>query len=59
MALGLLRGIETWSSARGVAEILLHVTSSVYLSSTHKLTKRLRYEFIGGNYAKKIARAAE
>ncbi len=59
VALGLMRGIETWSQARGTAEILLHVTSSVDLARSHKLAKRLRYEFVGGNYAKKIAKGAE
>lgn len=54
VALGLFRGIETWSEARGAHEILLHVTSSIDLERTHKLAKRLGYNFVGGNYAKTL-----
>jgi len=52
VALGLFRGIETWSKARGASEILLHVTSGVHTDRAHKLAKRLGYKFIGGSYAK-------
>lgn len=51
VALGLFRGIETWSKARDAQEILFHVTSNVDLARTHKLAKRIGYEFIGGSYA--------
>ena len=54
-ALGLLRGVETWSRARSSAEILFHVTSGVELGRSHKLEKRLGYRFIGGSYAKPLA----
>lgn len=50
IALGLFRGIETWSKARGAHEILFHVTSGVGLERAHKLAKRLGYKFIGGSY---------
>lgn len=52
VALGLFRGVETWSKARGSNEILFHVTSDVGLGRTHKFIKRLGYRFIGGSYAK-------
>lgn len=51
-ALGLFKGIETWSRARGAREVLFHVTSDVDLARAHKLAKRVGYQFIGGNYAK-------
>ena len=54
VALGLLRGIETWSKARNSKEIFFHVTSDVDLARTHKFIKRLGYQFIGGSYAKRI-----
>ena len=54
IALGLMRGIETWSQARKSKEIFFHVTSDVDLVRTHKFIKRLGYQFIGGSYAKRI-----
>jgi hypothetical protein len=51
-ALGLFKGIETWSKARGAKEILFHVTSGVDLARIHKLAKRMGYQFVGGSYAK-------
>ena len=39
IALGLFRGVETWSQARGAKEILFHVTSDVHLAQAHKLAK--------------------
>jgi len=54
VALGLFKGIETWSKARGAQEILFHVTSDVSLARSHKLAKRIGYKFIGGSYAKKV-----
>jgi hypothetical protein len=51
-ALGLLKGIETWSKARGAQEILFHITSSVNLARSHKLVKRVGYKFVGGSYVK-------
>ena len=54
VALGLFRGIETWSKARSSKEILFHVTSDVDLSRTHKFIKRLGYRFIGGSYARSL-----
>lgn len=53
VALGLFKGIETWSKARGVSEVLFHVTSGVDLTRSHKLAKRMGYELIGGSYAKR------
>jgi hypothetical protein len=53
-ALGLFKGIETWSQARGAQEVLFHVTSGVDLARAHKLVKRVGYEFIGGSYAKTL-----
>ena len=52
IALGLFRGVETWSQARGAKETLFHVTSDVNLSQAHKLAKRIGYKLIGGNYVK-------
>ncbi|WP_415404109.1 hypothetical protein [Tateyamaria sp. SN3-11] len=54
VALGLLRGVETWSLARSSTEVLFHSTSGVGLERTHKLIKRLGYRFIGGSYAKDV-----
>ena len=54
VALGLFRGVETWSKARSSAEILFHVTSDVDLGRTHKFIKRIGYRFIGGSYAKSL-----
>jgi len=54
IGLGLFRGIETWSEARGAKEILFHVTSDIGLAQTHKLAKRVGYKFIGGSYVKRI-----
>ncbi|MCT4559723.1 MAG: hypothetical protein N4A61_16885 [Pelagimonas sp.] len=55
VALGLFRGIETWSQARSSKEILFHVTSDVDLARTHKFIKRIGYRFIGGSYAKSLS----
>ncbi|WP_299554920.1 hypothetical protein [uncultured Tateyamaria sp.] len=52
IALGLFRGVETWSKARGAKEILFHVTSGVNLAQAHKLAKRIGYKFVGGSYVK-------
>ncbi|MBY6156552.1 GNAT family N-acetyltransferase [Pseudooceanicola nitratireducens] len=52
IALGLFRGVKTWSKARGAKEILFHVTSDVNLAQTHKLAKRIGYKFVGGSYVK-------
>lgn len=54
VALGLFRGVETWSQARAATEILFHVTSDIDLGRTHKFIKRVGYRFIGGSYAKRI-----
>jgi hypothetical protein len=54
VALGLFKGIETWSKARGAEEILFHVTSGVDLARIHKLAKRMGYQFVGGSYAKSV-----
>ncbi|UWP90182.1 hypothetical protein [Aliiroseovarius crassostreae] len=54
VAMGLFRGIETWSQARGAQEILFHVTSDIDLARAHKLAKRMGFQFIGGSYAKSI-----
>lgn len=53
-ALGLLKGVETWSEARGAQEVLFHVTSGVGLSRTHKFSNRVGYTFAGGTYSKKL-----
>ncbi|PRY94225.1 hypothetical protein [Donghicola tyrosinivorans] len=53
-ALGLLRGVESWSQARNASEILFHVTSDVELQRTHSFIKKRGYRFIGGSYAKSI-----
>lgn len=53
-ALGLLKGVDSWSRARNASEILFHVTSEVDLGRTHKFIKRLGYRFIGGSYAKDL-----
>ena len=52
IALGLFRGVETWSQARGAKEILFHVTSGVNLAQSHRLAKRIGYKFVGGSYVK-------
>ena len=54
VALGLFKGLETWSQSRSSTEILFHVTSDVDLGRTHKFIKRIGYRFIGGSYAKRI-----
>ncbi|MCK8485486.1 hypothetical protein MUY21_15700 [Aliiroseovarius sp. S2029] len=54
VALGLFKGVETWSAARGSREVLFHVTSGVDLARSHKLAKHIGYKFIGGSYAKGI-----
>lgn len=54
VAIGLFRGVETWSQARSAKEILFHVTSDVDLGRTHKFIKRFGYRFIGGSYAKQL-----
>lgn len=54
VALGLIRGVETWSQARNAKEIFFHVTSGVHLGRTHKFVRRLGYQFVGGSYAKRI-----
>lgn len=53
-ALGLFRGIETWSKARGAKEVLFHITSGIDLARVHKFSNRLGYKFVGGSYAKSI-----
>lgn len=53
-ALGLIKGVESWSAARRASEILFHVTSDVSVPRSHKLLKRLGYKFIGGSYAKPV-----
>lgn len=55
VSLSLLRGVYTWSQSRAAAEILFHVTSDVEIPRTHKLMKRLGYQFIGGNYSKSVS----
>ncbi|WP_208352883.1 GNAT family N-acetyltransferase [Pseudaestuariivita rosea] len=52
IALGLFRGVQIWSQARGAKEILFHVTSDVNLAQAHKLAKRIGYKFVGGSYVK-------
>lgn len=53
-ALGLLKGVETWSKARGAKEIFFHVTSGVDLARAHKLAKRTGFQFVGGSYARNL-----
>jgi hypothetical protein len=53
-ALGLLKGIETWSKARGAIEVLFHVTSDVDLARSHKFSKRIGFKFVGGSYVKSM-----
>lgn len=55
IALGLFRGVETWSQARGAKEILFHVTSDVDLARAHKLAKRIGFKFVGGSYVKSFS----
>lgn len=50
VALGLLRGVRSWSKARGASEILLHVTSGVDLARVHKFAKHEGFQFVGGSY---------
>lgn len=52
IALGLFKGIESWSQARGAKEVLFHVTSDVDLARAHKLAKRIGFKFVGGSYVK-------
>jgi hypothetical protein len=52
VALGLFKGIESWSQARGAKEVLFHVSSGIDLGRAHKLAKRMGFTFIGGSYAK-------
>lgn len=55
VAIGLFKGVESWSRARGSKEILIHVTSDVDLGRTDKFVQRLGYRCIGGSYAKSIS----
>ena len=52
VTLGLMRGVEKWSQARGAKEILFHATSDIDLPRTHRFVQRLGYKFIGGSYVK-------
>ncbi|MGR3609908.1 MAG: hypothetical protein ACU0BN_13770 [Sulfitobacter sp.] len=52
VAIGLFRGVESWSAARSCKEILFHVTSGLDLDRSHKFIKRIGYHFVGGSYAK-------
>lgn len=54
VALGLFKGVETWSKARGGKEVLFHVTSGVDLARAHKLAKHIGFEFVGGSYVKDL-----
>ncbi|PXW78220.1 hypothetical protein BZA02_11123 [Ruegeria sp. P4] len=54
IALGLFKGVETWSQARGAKEVLFHVTSDIQLARAHKLAKRMGFKFIGGSYVKSV-----
>lgn len=54
VALGLFKGVETWSKARSAREVLFHVTSDVDLARSHKFAKRMGFQFIGGSYAKAV-----
>lgn len=51
VALGLFKGVETWSRARGSQEILFHVTSGVDLARSHKLAKRVGHWLADKRYA--------
>jgi hypothetical protein len=53
-ALGLLRGIVTWSRARGASELLLHVTSGVGLARMHRFARRMGFDHIGGSYVARL-----
>lgn len=55
VAIGLFRGVESWSRARSSQEILFHVTSGVDLERTHKFIKKIGYKFVGGSYAKRVS----
>ena len=48
VAMGLLTGAKTWTKTRGAHEIMLNVTSGEDLETTHRLMKRLGFEFVGG-----------
>ena len=52
IALGLFRGVETWSQAGKAKEILFRVTSDMNLAQAHRLAKRIGYKFVGGSYVK-------
>ena len=52
VTLGLMRGVEKWSQARGAKEILFHATSDIDLERTHTFIQRLGYRFIGGSYVR-------
>lgn len=54
IALGLLKGVETWARARGAREVLFHFTSGLELARSRKLAKRMGYELIGGSYGKAL-----
>ena len=54
VSLGLLKGLDRWSRARGASEVLFHVTSDVETGRTHKFIRRLGYKLIGGSYAKSL-----
>lgn len=53
-ALGLFKGVETWSRARGAREVLFQITSGIDLGRAHKLARHMGYQFIGGSYAKNV-----
>ena len=52
VTLGLMRGVEKWSRARGAKEILFHATSDIDLERTHTFIQRLGHRFIGGSYVR-------
>jgi hypothetical protein len=49
-----LRGIVTWSRARGASELLLHVTSGVGLARMHRFAKRMGFDHVGGSYVARL-----
>lgn len=51
VALGLIARNINWSRQRGAAELLVHVTSGVNISETHRFLSRIKYDIIGGSYA--------
>ncbi|MCH2078636.1 MAG: hypothetical protein MK180_17480 [Rhodobacteraceae bacterium] len=55
IALGLLKGLESWAKAAKADELLFHVTSGVDLERAHKFAKRADFSLIGGSYAKSTA----